>query len=353
MELPSPTPAARGGGTPEWLVNLSALGWRVLVVAVLLAVVVAAATRLITVTASVLLALLIAASVDPLMTRLRARGWSVAKAAGVVTAAVVGAVTLALIVLALAFIPVLVQMVQEVNAGIEATKEGLVSAGLPPDAVAALSDVVKSIKGAVAAAPEGIGATVAMMVTVAILAAILTFFFLRDGLRALVHAVPRGTPHRRAIVALVGRHAMPSAGRYLRVAGAFAAIDAATALVFLALLGVPLAAPLAVLVFLAGFVPYLGLPVAASVLALATLATNGSRDAAILLALIAGMYWITRRQLRPYLHQEATGLSPATVLISVLVASALGGYPGMVAVMPALIIARAMMSAGMTATIPG
>jgi len=353
MSSPSPTSAARGGGTPEWLVNLSALGWRVLVVAVLLGVVFAGATRLITITASVLLALLIAASFEPLMTSLRARGWSVAKAAALVTTAVVGVVTLAVIVMVPAFVPFIAQAFRQVNAGLDAAQSGLSGGPLPSDATAALSDAIASIKKAVSAVPDGIGASIATMVTVAILAAILTFFFLRDGLRALVQIVPRGTPHRRTIVGLVGRTAIPSAGRYLRIAGAFATIDATMTFVFLAVLGVPLAAPLAVLVFLAGFVPYLGLPVAASVLALATLATNGSRDAAILLALMAGMYWITRRQLRPYLRQQATGLNPATILISVLVASALGGYVGMVAVVPAILIARAAVGAMVLVLDPG
>ena len=81
---PSTSVVARRGGTPEWLVNLSALGWRVLVLAVLAAVAVAIATRLITVTASILAALLIAASFEPWMASLRARGWSKAKAAAVV-----------------------------------------------------------------------------------------------------------------------------------------------------------------------------------------------------------------------------------------------------------------------------
>ena len=68
---------------------------------------------------------------------------------------------------------------------------------------------------------------------------------------------------------------------------------------FLTILGVPLAGPLAVIVLLGGFVPYVGPAVATAVLVLVTWASNGLTAVVILLALIAITNVIQRRYLAP------------------------------------------------------
>jgi predicted PurR-regulated permease PerM len=332
-------------GAPEWLINVSALAWRVLVVALLTAVAFFIATKLIVVTASIALAILVAAACQPAMIRLRERHWTTAKAAGVVTAAVVTGVTVVLLVTLLAFVPYVVDLIRSIQAGADAVRATAVDGVLPPEIAAQASAAITSFKEAIAATIQGIGASVALMVTIAILAAILMFFFLRDGIKGLMAVVPEGTPHRRQVISMIARRGLPSAGRYLRVCAFFATIDAIFAFVFLVLLGVPLAFPLAVVVFLGSFVPYLGLPVAIGLLAVVAMGTNSTRDAALLIAGMAAAYWLTRRYLGPRIRQEPTGMNPATLLIAILVASALVGYVGMITVVPAFIVGRAVVKA--------
>ena len=65
-------------------------------------------------------------------------------------------------------------------------------------------------------------------------------------------------------------------GGYLRGTTILSAIIAATDLVFMLLLGVPLAVPLPILVFLAGYIPYFGGIVTTAIILLVTWATVGN-----------------------------------------------------------------------------
>ena len=83
---------------PGWLVRLAAIGWRVLVTLALGVVLFGIAGQLATVAASIILGLILAATLAPYVTERRARGWGAAKAAGVVMLAallVLGAVVAA------------------------------------------------------------------------------------------------------------------------------------------------------------------------------------------------------------------------------------------------------------------
>ena len=75
---------------PGWLINLAALGWRIIVIAALVFVLWMLATLLWTVSASIAIAIVIAAAFAPFAVRLRARGRSRAAAAAIVWAVAAG-----------------------------------------------------------------------------------------------------------------------------------------------------------------------------------------------------------------------------------------------------------------------
>ena len=70
---------------PGWLARLAAIGWRVLVTLALGLVLWSIAVLLFTVAASIIVALILAATLAPYVIERRARGWGRAKAAGVVS----------------------------------------------------------------------------------------------------------------------------------------------------------------------------------------------------------------------------------------------------------------------------
>ena len=116
---------------PGWLVRLAAIGWRVLVTLALGVVLFGIAGQLATVAASIILGLILAATLAPYVTERRARGWGAAKAAGVVMLAallVLGAVVAAVV---LAVVPSLGAIVAAFDAGIEAASGPTDGAGRP------------------------------------------------------------------------------------------------------------------------------------------------------------------------------------------------------------------------------
>ena len=94
---------------PGWLRRLGALSWRLLAISGLAAVTIWLAVLLGTVTVSVLLSLVVAASFAPLVGRLRARGWSKTKSSALATFLFFLIGVIILLVIALAFIPNLVE----------------------------------------------------------------------------------------------------------------------------------------------------------------------------------------------------------------------------------------------------
>ena len=119
-----PTPAASTAiGTalvPGWLARLAAIGWRVLATVALIVLIGAAALYLTTVTGSILVALVVTATVYPLVEQLRERGWSRARAAGVASLLALVAVLVTIVLIALAFVPYIADVLRALNAGIDA-----------------------------------------------------------------------------------------------------------------------------------------------------------------------------------------------------------------------------------------
>ena len=90
---------------PGWLVRLAAIGWRLLATILLALVLLAIALELATVTASILLAAIVAATFAPYVLALRNRGWSRIRAAAVVFLGAALVIVATLVIIALAFVP--------------------------------------------------------------------------------------------------------------------------------------------------------------------------------------------------------------------------------------------------------
>ena len=117
---------------PEWLENLAALGWRVFVIAALLVVLWLLASVLWVVTASILVAIVIAAFFAPYALRLRARGRSRTGAAAIVWVVALAIVGGALLLLGLAMLPYVVELVRDLEAGVQRLQADLAALNIPP-----------------------------------------------------------------------------------------------------------------------------------------------------------------------------------------------------------------------------
>jgi predicted PurR-regulated permease PerM len=330
---------------PEWLVNLAALAWRVIAVAGLLVVLWLLATLLWTVTAAIAVAVVIAAAFAPFVLRLRARGRSRDAAAGIVWVAAIGAISVVVLLLALAFLPYLARIAGWVMAGLTEVEASLAEAQVPPAVTALARDLVEAIQTLSGDVSGGIVSAAAGAVTVAILATFLVFFFLRDGDRAWSWCFQGFGEAKRERITTAGDVALARVGGYLRGTTVLAVLAALTNFAFMWLLGVPLAGPLAVLTFLAGYIPYFGGIVTTGIILLVTLGALGPAHALAMLVLIGIRNVVLSYGVRPAIYGRTVRIHPALVLLVLPAGFELAGIVGMFAAVPVTAIALAVSSA--------
>ncbi len=112
--------------------------------------------------------------------------------------------------------------------------------------------------------------------------------------------------------------------------------------VALAVLGVPLAVPLAGLEFLAALIPLIGSPIALAVASLVALATRGPVTALLVLALIVLIGQLEGHVLHPLVMGWAVRLHPVAVALAVAVGGTLGGIVGAAVAVPVLSVGWAV-----------
>ena len=251
-------PPAGSELVPGWLVRLAAVGWRLLAATALGLVLIALAVELSTVTASILVAAIVAATFAPYVLALRNRGWSRIKAAAAVFLVAAVVIIATLVIIAVAFLPYVQEVVASLQAGVAAVQAELATLQVPEGPGLIIGLVSTHIQSSLTASISAIAADVGTVVGIGILATFLTFFFMMDGDKAWVWALSSANTWRREQITTSGHVALERVGGYLRGTAVIAVIYAVAEGLFLVLLGVPLAGPLAVIVFFGRFIPYIG-----------------------------------------------------------------------------------------------
>ena len=169
------------------------------------------------------------------------------------------------------------------------------------------------------------------------------FFYLKDGDRIagwIRDLFPAGI---RADVQGIGDRVWFTIGAYIRGLLVIGLADALLIGVGLLVLGVPLALPLAVLVFFGALFPIVGAFLAGTVAVLVALATNGLGAALAVLVLIVVVQQLEGHILTPIMLGRATELHPLAVIASLTTGAVLFGVLGAFLSVPvAASIARAV-----------
>ena len=166
-------------------------------------------------------------------------------------------------------------------------------------------------------------------------------FLLYDGRRIwgfVQKAVPVG---RRPRVDVAGRRAFASLVGYTRATVLVAVVDATGIGVGLWIVGVPLAFPLAALVFLGAFVPTVGAVVTGFIAVLIALVANGVVPALIVAALVVGVQQLEGHVLQPLLLGRAVALHPLAVTLAVAAGVVVAGIAGALLAVPLLAVLTA------------
>lgn len=101
-----------------------------------------------------------------------------------------------------------------------------------------------------------------------------------------------------------------------------------------AILGVPLALPLGVLVFIGAFVPIVGALVSGSVAVLVALVSGGPVEALIMLAIVIGVQQVEAHALQPFLLGRAVQVHPLGVILAIAAGVLLAGIVGALFAVP-------------------
>jgi predicted PurR-regulated permease PerM len=187
--------------------------------------------------------------------------------------------------------------------------------------------------------------TTAMTVTEVLTSILLTLFtlifFLHDGKRIwtfVIRIVPSDVRDR---VDVAGRRGFASLVSYVRATAAVAVVDAIGIGIGLAIVRVPLAVPLAALVFLGAFIPIIGAVVAGTVAVLVALVANGFVPALIVLGIVIAVMQLESHILQPLLLGRAVRLHPLAVVLSIATGVVVDGIAGGLVAVPLLAVLNA------------
>ncbi|MFF1827882.1 AI-2E family transporter [Paenarthrobacter sp. NPDC058040] len=202
------------------------------------------------------------------------------------------------------------------------------------DAVNALQNNSSSIlSGALS-----FGSTAGHFAAGLVLALFILIFFLLEGNRIwafLVRLLPKKA--RRATDG-AGRRGWTSMVNYVRIQMFVAFVDAVGIGVGAAIIQVPLALPLAVLVFIGSFIPVVGALVTGAIAVLLALVANGPVNALIMLAIVLLVQQLESHILQPLVMGKAVALHPVAVILTVAAGSYLAGIPGALFAVPLLAV---------------
>jgi predicted PurR-regulated permease PerM len=334
---------------PSWLATGAAWSWRLLLLAIAIYLIARVIGILYIVVVPCIAALLLTALLQPLTSRLRRAGLPNMTATWVtllIAAIVLGGVVTLVANRISADYPTLLAETKHTVAQVQSWLAG------PPFHIkntnvqkylnnipSYLSKHKSLVEGTVVTggkiASEFFGGLVLML--------FVTFFLVKDGERIwnwLLGAMRTGTARR---VDRAGHASWLVLVYYMRGTVVVAAIHALVVGVALWIMGVPLAVPLAVLVFVAAFVPLVGLLVAGALAVIVTLATKGWVDAVILLGILIIEDQLEAHLLQPQVVGKMIRLHPLAVILSLAAGGVLAGIPGAVVAVPIVaVITRAL-----------
>ena len=173
---------------------------------------------------------------------------------------------------------------------------------------------------------------------------VLLFFFLKDGPKIWEFLLRpfEGEQYERA--RRIGDKSVTTLGGYVRGTAAVAAVDAIGIGLVLFFLGVPLALPLAVMVFVLAFIPLVGATLAGALAVLVALVANDPITAVWVLVAVIAVNQLEGNFLQPILMGRSLKLHPLVILVALTAGTILGGIVGAVLSVPIAAVAWGIIS---------
>jgi len=337
---PPRAPDAPHSEVPRWLQTGAAWSWRLLLLAIVLYVAARVAALLYLVVVPCAAAILLTALLQPASARLRRAGmrplaatWCTLALAIVLLAGAVAIVTARVRV----EYPNLVNQVKHTTAQVQSWLAG------PPfhlhtGNLQKLSDSIVKYLSQHKSLVEGTvvtgGRIVAEILAGVVLTFFVSFFLIKDGDRIWAWLTSRLQPERKRRADLAGGAAWQAVVYYVRGTVMIAAIHATVIGITLSIMNAPLVAPLSLFMFLAAFVPLVGVLAAGALAILVVLATKGWILAVVLLGIMIVMNQLEGHLLQPQVVGKMVRLHPLAVILVLAVGGVVAGIAGAVVAVP-------------------
>ncbi|MPV49874.1 AI-2E family transporter [Pseudactinotalea sp. HY160] len=348
-------------GVPRWLRRAAGISWRILAVVALVVLFVYAMAKIQLVFIAVFLSLVVASVLRPVVNtyaKVMPRGLATAAAilSGLV---VVGGLITYVVVSVTGQWEGLVQQFSSGIGDLTTSLQNLLSRfGLPHDQLQrwtspdqldqwrqeALQWFEQNQSNVISSAASSAGSIVEVFATLA-LSTFVTIFFLARGAE-MWHWFINQLPARVRPGWILGAEAgWYTFSGYARGTVIIALSDGILAAILLSIVGVPLALPLAVLVFIGAFIPLVGAPAAMIIAAIVALAANGWVSAIIVTIGIALIGQFEGHVLQPLVMGRQVSLHPVVVAVAVTAGTLVAGILGAVIVIPLVAVVWAVYSA--------
>jgi predicted PurR-regulated permease PerM len=204
-----------------------------------------------------------------------------------------------------------------------------------------INEIAKNLREAVGANTDQItsagleGVTVVVeALTGILLAAFSTLFLLYDGKRIWQWSLKLVPAAARPGVAGAGPRAWRTLTAYVRGTVIVALIDAIFIGLGIYFLDVPMAVPLAVFIFLFAFIPLVGAVVSGALAVVVALVTQGVFAAVMTLVVVLAVQQIEGHILQPFILGRAVRVHPLAVVLSVAAGGMVAGIGGAVVAVP-------------------
>ncbi|GAA1836829.1 AI-2E family transporter [Agromyces salentinus] len=347
---PPPPPAEVEDAIPYGMRLAAAWSWRLLLIGGVVAVVIFLVVQLRYIVIPMLVAVLISALLVPFSSLLQRHGWpkwlSITVAMLSALAVVGGLLTLGIWQIVRGSDELAAQSVVAWNEFRAWLADGPFhfSEDQLNDLLDQIVTAVQSESGILVSGALSVSSTVGHFFAGTLLALFATLFILIDG-RGIWGWVVRVFPRRaRAAVDGAGIAGWTTLQNFVKVQILVATIDAIGIGLGAFFLGVPLAVPIAILVFLGSFVPIVGAVATGALAVFVALVYNGPVIALVMLGVVLLVQQVEGHVLQPLIMGTAVKVHPLGVVLAVAAGSFLAGIPGALFAVPVAAVLNVMIN---------
>ncbi|NLS10325.1 AI-2E family transporter [Nesterenkonia sp. MY13] len=195
---------------------------------------------------------------------------------------------------------------------------------------------IEQNQDAIMSGAMGVGSAATNIAIGTVLVLFTLIFFLADGRKIWDFLVLFSPAKHRPAIHGAGRRGWTAVATYMRVQVLVAFVDAVGIYIGALILDVPLALPIAVLVFFGGFVPVVGAVVTGAVAVLLAWVAHDFTTALIMLGVVILVQQIESNVLQPIVMGKAVKLHPLAVVLAVTAGTTLIGIFGALVAVPVL-----------------